>query len=231
MFKSIPIAFLVVSNFIFLAMAQADPDPKGQLSIRVQLKDLGSEVSYQGKTEIVLSQSLMNGLAKGKKSLEDFVEITLPGALYDPPLEFKPVARSEAKWDSPVQAALADFSAFKSKNDKWILENFLPGEQKEIKKNLDNKKMMEAMFKTNEATESRQITGELRYKDYAMVFVKDVPSLPGSEKFGPLPYAFKKAPEGWKRTNALSSDEIMDVLFGVLHNQKGEMKAIRAESK
>ena len=58
----------------------------------------------------------------------------------------------------------------------------------------------------------RYITGEARYKEYALVFVRD------TGQKSSLPLTFKHTPTGWKRTNQLSADEILDIVFSALAN-------------
>jgi hypothetical protein len=70
-----------------------------------------------------------NSLARGKQPTE-WIEVRLPGQLYDPAKRFGPVTRKAANWTTPIDAAIADFSAFKADDTNWILDDFVTQEKK-----------------------------------------------------------------------------------------------------
>src|SRR5206468_2777006 len=81
-----------------------------------------------------------NTLAHGKTA-DDFVEVTLPGTLYAPPFVLAPEPKASTTWNTPRAAATADFSANKADDAQWIVDNFVPAEQAEIKRLLQDKEL------------------------------------------------------------------------------------------
>ena len=153
------------------------------------------------------NSSLLNG-----KQPTDWVEIRLPGHLYDPPKQFTPVSKQAANWKTPIDAAVADFSAFKADDKDWIVEDFVPAEKASIVGLLNDKSAREKNKALFGRRTKRFITGEADYKEYSIVFVRD------SGEAHPVPLVFKKTPSGYKRTNALSQDETFDIVFSALYN-------------
>jgi hypothetical protein len=175
---------------------QEATETQGRLSFRVRVSETGLQGRY---------------LAQGKK-LTDTVETTLPGRLFDPPFRVAPTGRRAAQWDTPIHAAAADFSAFKSDDRNWILENFIPEERSAVLSFLNDPALHEKNRKVFEGRMERYITGEATYKEHALVFVRD------SGQNSSLPFTFKHTPTGWKRTNQLAADEILDIVFSALAN-------------
>lgn len=152
-----------------------------------------------------------SSLIKGKQPT-DWVEIRLPGHLYDPPKRFSPVSKQAANWNTPVDAAVADFSAFKVDDKDWIVEDFVPAEKASIVGLLNDKSAREKNKALFGGRTERFVTGEADYREYSIVFVRD------SGEAHPVPLVFKKTPRGYKRTNALSHDETFDIVFSALCN-------------
>lgn len=158
-----------------------------------------------------------SSLASGKAPAE-FVELTLPGKLYAPPIQIAPIPKSIAKWDTPIAAATADFSADKADDDKWIAENFAPGDRAEVRQMLDDKEIRQRNSSIFRNQNVRYIAGEAKYKNYTLLFVRD-----GSISAAPKVMTLEKAAEGYRRTNALSKDSTFDVVWSSLRS--GEVKA------
>lgn len=167
------------------------------------------EVLFRVKVSNVGLQnsSLING-----KQPTDWVEIRLPGHLYDPPKRLSPVSKQSANWNTPIDAAVADFSAFKANDKDWIVEDFVATERAGIVGLVNDKSARERNKALFGRRTNRFITGEADYKEYSIVFVRD------SGQAHPLPLVFKKTPGGYKRTNALSQDETFDIVFSALYN-------------
>lgn len=167
------------------------------------------EVLFRVKVSNVGLQnsSLING-----KQPTDWVEIRLPGHLYDPPKRLSPVSKQAANWNTPIDAAVADFSAFKADDKDWIVEDFVATERAGIVGLVNDKSAREKNKALFGRRTNRFITGTADYKEYSIVFVRD------SGQAHPLPLVFKKTPGGYKRTNALSQDETFDIVFSALYN-------------
>jgi hypothetical protein len=226
MFRNVLILLCLSLLWVNVSLAAAEPVHFNQVKFRVQLSDLAAEVTHNGKTEKVLSNILLNGLAKGK-DMSDYLEVSYPGVLYSPLVILEPVDSSSTKFTTPLDAAQAEFSAWRAGDDQLIIAAFCPEDQPYIKKRLADPKMREANIKLARALEVRKISGEIRYKGFAVLFVKDFPGLPGSAKFGPIPYTFVETPRGWKRTNALAGDELYGIIFPMLRQHKGKISEMK----
>ena len=79
--------------------------------------------------------------------------------------------------------------------------------------------MRESNRKVFEAREFREIKGFCEDNRYVIVMAREN----GEPRFSPL--TFKKDTGGWKRTNELSADEVIDIVFSALRNG-GEVKGI-----
>jgi hypothetical protein len=122
------------------------------------------------------------------------------------------VSKQAANWNTPIDAAVADFSAFKANDKDWIVEDFVATERAGIVGLVNDKSARERNKALFGRRTNRFITGEADYKEYSIVFVRD------SGQAHPLPLVFKKTPGGYKRTNALSQDETFDIVFSALYN-------------
>ena len=172
----------------------------GEILFRVKVSDMGIQTGP---------------LAQGK-SPDDYVEVSLPGEMYNPPKKIGVIGRSQAKWDTPLDAAQSDFSAFKTDEDEWILVNFLLEDREQIREFLENPAVRERNKAAFADKDSREVHGKVEYQGYTILFIRE------SGGTNTMPMTFKNSPEGWKRTNALSADETLDVVFAVLIG-KGEM--------
>src|SRR5258708_4576600 len=94
------------------------------------------EILFRVKVSNVGLQN--SSLVQGKQPT-DFVEVKLLGQLFDSPKQFAPISKQMANWNTPTNAAVADFSAFKADDDNWVLEDFVPEEEKDVRSLLDDK--------------------------------------------------------------------------------------------
>ena len=184
------------------AAGTAPSQGRSELLFRVQVSDAGLQAQW---------------LAEGNE-LTDFVEARLPGELHDPPLRFGPIEHADAKRDTPVDAAVSDFSAFKADEAQWILENFSPEQRPDIESMLNRPDMRRRNKEIFDSRDYLYVTGVAEYEGYALVFVQ------GEEGAPVRPLTFKKSSDGeaWLRTNELSDDGIFDIVFSALSN--GEVR-------
>ena len=186
--------------------AAVEPPPgNGEMLFRVQVSDTGLQSHW---------------LAEGNE-LTDFVEVRLPGKLYDPPLRFDVIQDSDANRGTPIEAAVSDFSAFKADDDEWILANFIPEEREAILSLLNNPVARERNKNAFEGRDYLYVTGEAEYQEYALVFTRDAEDLPVR------PLVFKKGSDrsNWLRTNELSADTVYDIVFSAL-GTGGEVRVL-----
>jgi hypothetical protein len=151
------------------------------------------------------------------KTLTDYSEVTLPGALVNPPQKLAPVAKANAKTDTPEAAAAADFSAEKADDADWIVSMFAPGDRADVKSMLADKSMRARNRGIFAHKDARYVRGHANYKDYVLLFVVD-----GKLNNSPQVLAFVKTPDGFRRTNALSGDDTFDIVWSAL--RFGEVK-------
>jgi len=192
-------AVLIIGSATVHAFAQTNGG--GKLLFRVQIGDRGM------KTDAISKD----------KTLTDYSQITLPGALIKPPLKLAPVAKSNAKFDTPVNAAAADFSAEKSDDADWIVSMFAPGDRADVKAMLADRSMRERNRGIFAHKDARYVRGQANYKNYVLLFIVD-----GNLDNSPNVLAFVKTADGFRRTNALSADDTFDIVWSAL--RLGEVK-------
>ena len=151
-------------------------------------------------------------LAEGKGP-EEAVEITLPGRLYEPPQEVGETSKETADRSTPFHAAVSDYSAFRADDGDWILENFSDDNRAEILATLAQQETRDAVRKVFHALGSMQIWGEAEWKGYRLVLTRY-----NGNAEGGVVLTFRETPEGWKRTNALRSDETFDAVFSAFRS-------------
>jgi len=173
----------------------------GKLLFRVQIGDRGMKT---------------DAISKGK-TLTDYSEVTLPGSLIKPPLKLAPVAKANAKFDTPVNAAAADFTAEKSDDADWIVSMFAPGDRANVKSMLADRAMRERNRGIFAHKDARYVRGQANYKNYVLLFIVD-----GNLDNAANVLAFVKTPDGFRRTNALSADDTFDIVWSAL--RLGEVK-------
>jgi hypothetical protein len=169
---------------------------------------------------VQVSKRLMqtSALAEGKSST-DFSQVILPGRLYAPPIKLAPVAQASAKWNTPAAAASADFSAQKADDAGWIVENFASSDRSEVQSFLSDKDIRSRNRALFRAMNARYISGQVNYKDYVLLFVRD-----GNPRRSPKVLTLEKGPDGYKRTNALSKDDTFDIVWCALRD--GEVRVV-----
>ena len=197
-------AFIIalVSATTIHAFAQANGG--GKLLFRVQIGDRGMKT---------------DAISKGK-TLTDYSEVTLPGSLIKPPLKLAPVAKANAKFDTPVNAAAADFSAEKSDDADWIVSMFAPGDRAGVKSMLADRAMRERNRGIFAHKDARYVRGQANYKNYVLLFIVD-----GNLDNAANVLAFVKTPDGFRRTNTLSADDTFDIVWSAL--RLGEVKPVK----
>ena len=197
-------AFVVVFVSATTMHAFAQTSGGGKLLFRVQISDRGMKT---------------DAISKGK-TLADYSEVTLPGALIKPPQKLAPVAKANAKFDTPVAAAAADFSAEKSDDADWIVSMFAPGDRVDVKSMLADQAMRTRNRGIFAHKDARYVRGQANYKNYVLLFIVD-----GNLDNAPNVLAFVKTPDGFRRTNALSADDTFDIVWSAL--RLGEVKPVK----
>lgn len=151
-----------------------------------------------------------NRWSKGKKPA-DMIEVVLAGELYEPPLKIGVVERSKAGRSTPEKAAESNFSALKANDDEWILENFVPEEQAQVKEFLDDPDARRRSAALLERQQNELLFGRCTFQDHILLMIGV-----NQDRRASLVATYKKTARGWKRTNALANDETFDVLFAAV---------------
>ena len=198
-FARVVAVIIVVAATTIHAFAQTSGG--GKLLFRVQIGDRGMKT---------------DAISKGK-TLTDYSEVTLPGSLIKPPLKLAPVAKANAKYDTPINAAAADFSAEKSDDADWIVSMFAPSDRAAVKSMLADRAMRDRNRGIFAHKDARFVRGQANYKNYVLLFIVD-----GNLDNAANVLTFVKTPDGFRRTNALSSDDTFDIVWSAL--RLGEIK-------
>lgn len=152
---------------------------------------------------------ITNQLDRGKK-LEDPVEIVLPGTFTESPERLAAVDRAAADNSTPKAAVQSDLSAWRADDTEWIKSNFAAREQEALAKFLANEEIRKTS-KTNFAkVEAVFLWGVVAHGDYRLALITYAQA---EKREQGLVAAFIKEDGAWKRTNALSADETMDLVW------------------
>ena len=157
-----------------------------------------------------------SSLAKDK-NIDDFIEVSLPGELYEHPKKILTVSKKEVDRSTLDGIAVSLFSANKAGDLKWITSNFVDDEQNKIKTLFKNKTVLRDSQKDFQNIKTIYLTGQAEYKDYIILFVKE--NYQSGKKVTEA-IACKQIQDGWRITNALADDETYDVVFAALSNGK-----------
>ncbi len=177
-----------------VAFGVAPPALAGEVVFRAQLKDLGQQLPH---------------LDRGKK-FEDTVEIALPGVLFDPPRELGVVSRDQVDRSTPEGAVRSDFSAWKADDAEWILANFAAGDQAALTGFLNDEAMRAGSKVGFAKLDSVFLWGVVRHQAYALALITYGQA---EDRLRGLVATLVEEADGWKRSNALSADETLDLVW------------------
>jgi hypothetical protein len=180
------------------------PAAAGEVAFRAQVKHMRMQLPH---------------LDRGKKS-EDAVEVVLSGELFEPPRRLGAVERAQADLSTPEAAARSDFSAWKADDVEWILANFAAADQAALAEFLDDAEMRAASKAAFAKQDVLILWGVVRHEAYALVLLTYGQ---GAERARGLTATFVEEAGAWKRTNALSADETLDLVWSAF--RLGEMTA------
>ena len=143
----------------------------------------------------------------------DCVEVTLPGRPTRPPLPVALIERRAADWSAPERALASIRSANTAGDREWILQNFPPDEQADLRPLLDDAKLVKLNQDHYRAIRGLEITGSAELRGYTVLLTRE--DL-GEGRVRGVPVTLARTPSGWKQTNALSADETFDVVWAAL---------------
>jgi hypothetical protein len=187
-----------------ITLGAAQPALAGEVAFFAQVRNLGFQKPH---------------LDSGK-GFEDTVELVLPGELFEPPRELSPIPRDQADWNTPEGAVRSDFSAWKADDADWIKANFAAGEQAALAQFLADDEIR-AGSKAGFATlDSVFLWAVVRYETYALALITYGQT---DDRSNGMTAALVQEDGAWKRTNALSADPTMDMVWAAF--RVGEMAA------
>jgi hypothetical protein len=172
----------------------AAPAVAAEVVFRAQVKHLGLQLPH---------------LDRGKK-FEDAVEVVLSGELFEPPRRLDAVERAQADLSTPEAAARSDFSAWKADDAEWILANFAAADRAVLAEFLDDAEMRAASKAAFAKQDSVFLWAVVDHGDYALVLLTYGQ---GAARARGLTATLVEEADGWKRTNALTADETLDLVW------------------
>ena len=155
-----------------------------------------------------------NPLARNKRP-EDFVEITLPGLLRNPPLAVELIPKAQADWSTPEHAMASIRSANTAADADWILLNFVPAERSGVHEMIRDPEVFQRNTDYHRSVRKAEITGSAIYGKFIIIFLHEE-SEAGQART--VPVTLTRTASGWKQTNALSKDSTFDVVWTALRN-------------
>ncbi len=180
------------------------PAVAGEVAFHAQVKNLGFQKQY---------------LDSGK-SFEDTVELVLPGELFEPPRELGAISRDQVDQSTPEGAVRSDFSAWKADDAEWIKANFAAAEQAALAEFLDDAEIRAGSKAGFAQFVSVFLWAVVRHEAYALVLI----TYGQVENRSRGMTATLIQEDGvWKRTNVLSGDETLDMVWSAF--RVGEMTA------
>lgn len=181
----------MVSNLCLAqTIKQTEKNGEPVLIFQIKVSDMGAGIAYP--------------IVKGKNP-DDVIEISLPGKLYDSPREVGIISKQDIDRSTPEKAAASFFSANKSGDREWMIENWAPQDHKKIKTFFENTEVFtknQELFR--DIIEGMIILGEASYKEYVFLFVRN--NYRNGKAGVPLVQTYVNE-DGWRDTNALSADE------------------------
>ena len=172
---------------------------------------LGEKLNFRVKVADV--QHKANSFLQHKEPA-DYVEITLPGKMLNPPLPVKLISRHQADWSTPEHAAASILSANAAGDIAWVVQNYVPAERQAIGQRLSDPVTVDGTKNYYRSLGTASITGRTEILGFTLLFVQGVDEDGDSAV---LVVTLSKTPEGWKQTEALAHDDTFEIVWTALH--------------
>ncbi len=189
---------------------------KLDITPEIKIESVKLEGNYVGPIKFLTKVSSLwvkDSLLTAGKKPNDFVEITLPGELYEPHIVLSEVVKTEVNRKTIQGAVESAFSANKHADIDWIVQNFIQEEQKRARFFFKDKNILEDSKRDANEIVGKYITGKLSYKGDEIVFVEQDY---GNGKKIIEAITLKKEKEEYKITNSLTEDEVYDLIFAAI---------------
>ena len=158
---------------------------------------------------------LQTGSFARNKKPDDTVQVRLPGHRIAPPRTVLLIRRADAKWASPESCVDSIRSANTAGDAAWILENFAPGDQADVRKLVGEPDLARRNQDYYKSVSKAEIIALVELGAYRIAVVREETV---QAKATVVPLTMVKTPAGWKQTNALAKDETFDVLWAAVRN-------------
>lgn len=206
------IYFLIFALLLFtLSLTKASIiDVDKTVNIKTLEEEKMNKLTFHAKKNTLWLESSKK-LSTNKDS--DTVEISLSGELYNNPKKIDAVNKNKVNRSTLEGIVASVFSANKSGDLKWIINNFVDEDKDLIRELFKDKKLLNDSKIDAQKVEAEYLTGYATYRDYTILFVEQYYD-EGKKVTEPL--ACTKTKDGWKITNSLNNDETFDVIFAAL---------------
>ncbi len=186
---------VVLALLVLIAVPPATAAPDAPITFSVK------------KSKLAMSAS--NPLAIGKGP-DEVISVTLQGVLYDPPLTVRPAAKDGIDRTGIEGALAADHGANLAADLDWMAAGFAAEERAGLRAFFASDPSLMAQNQAAvKGIERFLLEGVVRHGGYRLALVIEEH---GGRAYRRI-YAFVSDPEGWLRTNALSSEPVFDVVF------------------
>ncbi|HYL34682.1 MAG TPA: hypothetical protein VEV17_02075 [Bryobacteraceae bacterium] len=171
-----------------------------------------SRLTFEAK---VSDLGLQTGSFARNKKPDDIVQVTLPGHKIAPPRAVPLIRRADAKWASPESCVDSIRSANTAGDAAWILENFAPGDQADVRRLVSDPDLAKRNQDYYKSVSKAEIMALVDLREYRVAVLREETV---QAKAVVVPLTMVKTPAGWRQTNALSKDETFDVLWAAVRS-------------
>lgn len=148
------------------------------------------------------------------KRADDFVEITAPGELLDPPGDVKQVARKDADWRTPEDATASIVSANIAGDASWAADNYVAEEREQARRGLRDPAVAQRTWDYYRNMGKVVTMGWAEVRGFRLIF------LSGRDEDGDTTFVvltLKRTADGWRESNALANSEEFEVIWTALN--------------
>jgi hypothetical protein len=172
---------------------------------------LSDRLTFRAKVADV--QHRTNSLLKNKQP-DDYVEVTLPGKLFNPATPVSLIPRNQADWSTPEHAAASILSANTDGDRSWMIENYVPAERAAIDKRFSDPDVLRTTVSYYQNLGRTSMTGWAELRGFRLVFLQGVDE-DGDTTV--LALALSKTPTGWRQSDTLAHDDTFEIVWSALH--------------
>lgn len=201
----------VVLSVLFAGGIQV---PGEESSTAPLVKTGDSEVVFRVKPSLLSAQDQAAGALP--VTPDGFVEVRLPGKMYDSPRPLRVVSRAEALRTTPLDAADAFMSAYLFEDREWVVENFAAQEQPQKQALLQDEETFQSDLAAMRQTRGHVVRGEVRVDDHGLLIYQMALEQPEGWVIHCNMAVFVQEQDGWKHTAAPPADVRLKVAYAAI---------------